>query len=327
MRVGWVLSCCLLTTACGGTTTAPAGGTGGGGGASSTTSGTSASSSSASSSSSGAGVTTGVGGSVDDGWETLIEGEWTLESGREGYVCVIATMEEEVWVKAYRPIAPEGTHHTVLTKTNSGDDGIFDCNAGTNGENMIYGSGVGTNPTELPDGVAMHLVPGDKLLLNLHLYNVNGTSLSGLSGTQFQRADPDDVDFEAEGTLAGTYEIFIPPQSQGSASGTCTFSQATTIFAVGPHMHQTGTHMTVTALPSAGGEQVLHDAPYTFEDQLAFPVAPELQVQPGDTVRVDCSYDNPTANPITFGDSSNQEMCFASLWMYPPAGTGFICAD
>ena len=323
-RAGILLLCVSgVAIACGGTSVIDGGG-GGAGGVQGSTTGPTTSSGTSSSSSSG---TTGVGGGSTDGWETLIAGDWSMSSGAEGYVCVTATMQEDVWVKAFRPIAPEGTHHTVLTKGGFGQDGVFDCDAGTNGQNMIYGSGVGTNEMELPPGVAMHLAPGDKLTLNLHLFNVSAATVSGVSGTQIQRVDPDDVAFEAEGTLAGTFEIFIPPQSQGSATGTCTFQSPTTVFAVGPHMHQAGTHMTVTAVPQAGPEVVLHDAPYTFEDQLGYPVAPEMQLQAGDLVRVQCSYDNPTADTLTWGDSSTQEMCFASLWIYPPAGTGFICAD
>ena len=323
LGVGAVLSLC----ACGGGVAVE--GTTGAGGATSTSSssGTPTSNAASSSSSSGAGVTTGVGGGAVDGWETLIEGDWSLPGGTEGYVCVTATMQEEVWIKAFRPITPEGTHHTVLTKGGFGDDGVFPCDAGTNGQNMIYGSGVGTNDMTMPEGVAMKLEPGDRLTLNLHLFNVNAADLSGVSGTQFQRADPDDVMYEAEGTLAGTFEIFIPPQSAGSASGRCTFSSATNVFAVGPHMHQTGTHMTVTAMPQAGSPVVLHDAPYSFEDQLGYPVAPAMSLAAGDSVQVDCTYDNPTSATITFGDSSEQEMCFASLWIYPPASTGFICND
>lgn len=266
-------------------------------------------------------------GGSSGGWETLIEGEWSLPSGTEGYFCVMATMKEDVYIKAFRPIAPEGTHHTVLTKGGFGGDGVFPCDAGTNGENMIYGSGVGTTDMTLPEGVAMKLQEGDTLLLNLHLYNVGGSELTGVSGTQIQRMDPSEVVYEAEGTLAGTFDILLPPQSQGSATGGCTLPVATNVFAVGPHMHQLGTHMRVVGVPQGGPEVVLHDAAYSFDDQRGYPVSPELALAPGDSVRVECSYDNDTSQTVTWGDSSDQEMCFATLWTYPPPGTGFICSD
>lgn len=320
MRAGWLL---LMLCACGGGVVAEDG-SGGAGATGPTGSGPTTSSSSSSSSSS----TTGVGGGATDGWETLIEGSWSLPSGSEGYVCVAATMTEDVWVKAFRPIAPEGTHHTVLTKSPFGaQDGVYPCDAGANGENMIYGSGVGSNVMEMPEGVAMHLREGQTLILNLHLYNVGGGELTGMSGTQIQRAQPGEVEHEAQGTLAGTFDILIPPQSPGSASGTCTFGSDATVFAVAPHMHQTGTHMTVTAVPQGGGETVMFDGAYSFEEQLAHPVSPEVAVAGGDRVRVDCQYDNPTSATLTWGDSSDQEMCFGMLYMYPPGGTGFICSD
>ncbi len=315
---------------CGGSVDESSGSGGAGAGATSSSSSTgtgSTTGSSSTGSSTGSGAsTTGVGGGAGE-WRTLIEGEWSLPSGTEGYVCVVATMTEDVWVSAFRPIAPDGTHHTVLTKGAGGPDGVFPCDVGTNGQNMIYGSGVGTDETVMPEGVAMRLATGDKLLLNLHLYNTSGDTITGVSGTQIRVADPDDIEFEAEGTLAGTLNIVIPPHSQGSASGTCTLPSAVNVFAVGPHMHKLGTHMTVTAQRQGAPSVVMHDAPYTFEDQLGYPVSPQVALQAGDSVRVDCSYDNPTGNVVTFGDSSDQEMCFASLWVYPPPGVGLVCAD
>ncbi len=316
----------LASWGCGGGVSTPSGNQGAGGtGSGSSGTGTGTSTGTTGTSSSGSGSSSSGGGGIPSDWQTLIAGEWSLAGGSEGYVCVAVTMQETIWVKAFRPINPEGTHHTVLTKGGFGS-GTFPCDASTNGENMIFGSGLGTETMEMPEGVAMRLEEGTTLLLNLHLYNVNGTELSGLSGTEILQAHPDEVMHEAVGTLAGTLNISIPPQSQGSASGSCTFHQPTTLFGVGPHMHQTGTHMTVTAM-QGGGNTVLHDAPYTFDDQLIYPVEPGLTINPGDSVRIDCSYDNPTSSHITWGDSSDQEMCFASLWTYPPAGTGFTCTN
>jgi hypothetical protein len=140
-------------------------------------------------------------------------------------------------------------------------------------------------------------------------------------------ADPDDIEHEAEGTLAGTFDIAIPPHAQGSATGNCTMSRDVSIFAVLPHMHELGTHMTVTAEPQAGSPTVMHDADYTFEDQRFWMVSPEVSLSAGDRVSIDCSYDNPTDNLVTFGDSTKQEMCFASLWTYPPLSAGLVCSD
>ena len=103
----------------------------------------------------------------------LLAGEWSLGGTDEGYVCVRRTMSETVYIREFLPIAPLGTHHTVLTIENDSGtpDGTARCNALTNGPEMIYGSGVGTTALEMPPGVAVKVEAGQQVLLNLHLHN------------------------------------------------------------------------------------------------------------------------------------------------------------
>src|SRR5258705_4486216 len=58
------------------------------------------------------------GGGGDDGIPTgfvpLVGGDWTMPVGQEGYYCVRATVTEDMYVHGFRPIAPNGTHHTAL---------------------------------------------------------------------------------------------------------------------------------------------------------------------------------------------------------------------
>src|SRR5689334_19544014 len=54
------------------------------------------------------------GGSVNDEWTMLVDGTWTLAPGTEGYWCTRKTLTQDVYIKAFRAQAPEGTHHTLL---------------------------------------------------------------------------------------------------------------------------------------------------------------------------------------------------------------------
>jgi hypothetical protein len=256
-------------------------------------------------------------------WELLLDGEWSLIGGSEQYLCVVATVPEDMFVGAFRPIAPEGTHHTVLTRIDNRDDGDYPCGATSNGHNQIYGSGVGTQAFHYPPGVAVKLEAGEQLLLNLHLFNTRPSELSGISGVEVIRIAESGVMNEAETTLAGTLSFELPPQSTSTVEGSCVLPDDKTLFAVWPHMHQLGTHMTVTVL-HGGGETVVHDAPYSFEDQRAFPLDP-IAVARGDAVHVACSYNNTTDATVGFGDSSLAEMCFAGLTLYPATGIRYLC--
>ena len=79
------------------------------------------------------------------GWVVLVSGDWTLAPGTEDMQRAHRTLDQDLYVRAIRPLAPPGTHHTVLTRyTGSHADGTVRCSVGTNGQSMIYGSGVGS---------------------------------------------------------------------------------------------------------------------------------------------------------------------------------------
>jgi hypothetical protein len=232
-----------------------------------------------------------------------------------------------VYLDEFTPVIPRGTHHTVLTVNETPDapDGVTECDATENGERNVYGSGVGTLKRVLPAGVAIRLRAGEQLLLNLHLFNASDEPLRGTSGTLVKTIDEADVEHEAEGVLAGPIALDIPV-GRVTQEGQCTFREGGTIIAVAPHMHQLGVHMKVVAHSSNDGEVVLFDGPYSFEEQLQHPVD-FVSMTAGDTVSVECTYENDTGETVHWGDSSLDEMCFAGLLRYPAQGNGFACLD
>jgi hypothetical protein len=259
-----------------------------------------------------------------EGWQTLIRAEWSIPPG-EQYRCQRLTVAEDVWIKNFRSIIPQGHHHAVLTLTTSptAADGQASCNAGVNAPLMIYGSAPGTDDIALPEGVAVKVPAGSQMLLNLHLYNtLPGADLAGVSEILYQPVAPADVasTTEAEVVLMGPVGFTIDPGVQ-TVRGGCTMSGAATIFMTNPHMHRLGTHARVVARVG-GQEQVVHDAPYDFEEQRFYAIAPAVQLAQGDRVEVTCTYDNDTGGPVSFGDSTDQEMCFATTYRYPKLGGG-----
>lgn len=268
-------------------------------------------------------------GSTSDNWQTLITGDWTVPPGTETYTCVRQTVTEDFYVKAFEAINPLGTHHTLLTMGDpDAPDGITPCNAGTNHPLSVFGSGVGTNPFEFPEGIALKVPKGSQLLLNLHLFNTgtDPAGISGTSGTRIQTVPASAVVNVAEGILAGTINITLPPHMPSTASGNCTMSSNVTLISVAPHMHQLGVYMKVDAMSSIAGNTTIFDGPYSFDDQSYHALTP-LQLAMGDKVHVACSYNNTTDNTVTFGQSSLAEMCFAGLYRYPADGSSYGCVD
>jgi hypothetical protein len=261
---------------------------------------------------SGGGSSSGTGGTPGN-WQVLIQADWQLPAGGENTSDVHTTvLEEDMFIGAIRPIAPPGTHHTLL--------GINGVGASEN----IYASGVGTNELILPPGVALRIPAGETLYLQLHVFNPTPDVLGGTSGIEVIPMAAADVQHEAEIFLPGPMGIDIDPNSEETVTGTCAITSPQTIFAIFPHMHQLGTHFKTT-LTVGGQAQVLHDDDYQFDHQPVISFDP-IQLSPGDAVTTACTYENPTSNSVGWGESSNSEMCFSILYRYPISGGGF-CGD
>lgn len=98
-------------------------------------------------------------------------------------------------------------------------------------------------------------------------------------------------------------------------------SEAQSLFAIFPHMHQLGTHFKTT-LTVGGAPTVVH-GDYTFNHQ-AFISFDPVKLSPGDTITTECTWDNSTPQSVGWGESSTSEMCFSILYRYPAVqGKGF----
>ena len=98
------------------------------------------------------------------------------------------------------------------------------------------------------------------------------------------------------------------------------------LFALWPHMHQYATHQKFDLI-SGGVTHTLLDSDYSFNEQRYYRESPVVAVGGGDRLEVACTYTNTSGHAITFGDSSNQEMCFTGMYVYPARGAGiFDCA-
>lgn len=263
-----------------------------------------------------------------EGWQRLIEADWQLGPYSEGYRCAYKTVPEDVYIVAFSPLTPPGTHHTTLEIHPVGEEGLdsvtWCAGPAAGGARRLQGSGVGTRPVDMPPGVAMKVAKGEMLAMNLHLFNVGDAVLTGRSGMWVKTVPTETGVQMAEVVLAGPLSLNIP-QGRSTQSGRCTFHRPATIYSLGPHMHQLGAHMRVTAHSSVSGERVIYDATYDFSHQLVYPVE-LVEMAAGDWLSVECTYENTTGSMVFWGDSSLAEMCFVNVGRFPAAG-GSLCVE
>jgi len=245
-------------------------------------------------------------------WSTLIEKSWTLDPHSENTSeLAIDQLDRDVYIGGLRPIAPAGTHHTLLFR-------------GLTSTNAIYASGIGTGELVFPAGKGMKIPAGTSLGLQLHIYNTGDEPLSGVSGVEFLEVDAATVTDEVDLFLPGPKNLDIPPNIS-THTGTCTLSASQNLFALFPHMHQWGVHFK-SVVTVAGMPMTLHDDDYTFEHQNVETFAP-IAVNAGDTITTSCTYNNTTGANIGYGESTDTEMCYSILYRWPKVNDGEFCTN
>lgn len=269
------------------------------------------------------GSLSGTGGKSSEGdasepYARLIDGAWSLQPGEEKKnVCITKVLTDDVYIHAIRALQPAGTHHTVLTISKGANDCLTSVVEGA-----VYVAAVGSNGITMPEGVAMKLPAGSTLGLSLHIFNTTMTPLTGLSGMDVITMKSDDVKALADAYLTGPTSFSLPPHQVTRVSSDCIADAEQQAFALFPHMHQLGTHIKTTVI-SAGATQVLHDAAFAFNEQLQIPLSPNLSLHPGDTLHTECTYENTTDRVVTFGESTDTEMCISAFYRFPAQPSTF----
>ena len=97
------------------------------------------------------------------------------------------------------------------------------------------------------------------------------------------------------------------------------------VVSAGPHMHLLGRSLKMTLNPGRDDAKIILDVPnYDFDNQSSIPLKTPISINPGDTVRVECTFD-PTLRQkipqlkslapryVTWGEGSSDEMCLGVL--------------
>jgi hypothetical protein len=246
-------------------------------------------------------------GSAEDAprYVPLITYDWTLPPGSEQFLCKTLTLTEDVHAGTLHAIAPYGTHHMTITVNPGGevDNPSFPCGPelGT-----FWASGTGGEPLVLPEGVGVLAAGGQQLRLGLHLFNAGDQPLSGTSGLEIIPLAREQLVHEASVTFHGPVAFEIPPSGQPYSVTEQTMLGDRTVVAVFPHMHQLGRHFRTSL-----GDTMLWDQEYEFEKQ-EFVAVPSIAA--GDKLlETTCTWLNTTPAAVTWGNSTNAEMCFTIL--------------
>lgn len=201
-----------------------------------------------------------------------------------------------------------------------GPTGIL-CGAATT-RALITGWAPGRGDFRLPEGVGLELPgPGALLAVEFHYFNSGAAGAQDSSGVEVcttSKFRPNTASI----TWLGTHTIDIPPRQMGTASGTCTplrkgmnGSDPIHILFSWPHMHKLGNHLKSVVMRASGSTETLYDGQFDFNAQTLH--ESPLLLMPGDRVTTTCTFMNTTDFPVTFGQSTSQEMCYNFVYAWP----------
>lgn len=246
-------------------------------------------------------------------------------------------------------------HHTLMYIDVDGEsaaweDGVaYDCGGGAgNLDNVqLIGAWVpGSRPTETPDGVGILLPAGARIVYNMHYHaSVDGAQTDDTTGVAL-RWSTTPPEYVSQFTLIGapgagtvTTPPFLIPAGASGHEEVVEYEVPDLgpveirVWAVLNHMHKVGVDMH-TSVIQGGDETCLVQTPnWDFDWQRSYvydtDIGNTLQVQPGDTVRVRCTYENTMDNPavasalaevglsepqdVVLGEGTLDEMCLAGV--------------
>jgi peroxiredoxin len=183
----------------------------------------------------------------------------------------------------------------------------------------------GMPPMILPEGSALRIPAGSKLLFQMH-YTPNGSPQQDRSYLGMVFADPRTVKRCVHGGAVINQAIDIPPGARDYAlSAEHVLPEDVRLLSLSPHMHLRGKSFRVEAHFPDGRREVLLDVPrYDFNWQLRYDLAEAKALPRGTRLVCAARYDNSSSNPanpdptmaVGWGDQTRDEMliCFFTFF-------------
>jgi hypothetical protein len=181
----------------------------------------------------------------------------------------------------------------------------------------------------LPNRVAYTFAPNQMVKLEMHYLNATDETQQVQATVDFYVAEPSSIDHEASILFTGSPDVNIAPGETKTlhqfflVPDYLDLSEAK-IFAITGHTHHLGTNVNVRVAPSKDGPmtEVYAPSPFKWDE-------PETKSYNGDPFSVpkgggldfECTWTNTTTQPVGFGESVNDEMCFFWAYYYPSQGS------
>jgi hypothetical protein len=188
---------------------------------------------------------------------------------------------------------------------------------------VVFGAQSVDAEETFPPGVAMRFAPGAMMILESHYVNPADTARRAQVVVNLEYVSADQVEHVADVLFFLNTDLYLPPNSSVTVSKTCPLPDSTSVFLLSSHTHRRGTAFSMDLVDRRTDAVIRHlyDS-YNWEDPLIvrFPNDQPLELGSYPGLRFTCSYRNDDSTAVTWGQSSEDEMCIAFGLYYPSRG-------
>lgn len=203
-------------------------------------------------------------------------------------------------------------HHVVLLhdpqRLSEGRDQPWDCGSSIDPATpFLFAWAPGGNAFDFEQG-GLPVAPGDRLILQMHYHNAAGyEDAVDASGVRVFHDAPDGRPWAMK--MIGPEGFTLPADDWSSTCSVSKVVEPLTMLAGMPHMHELGVEFHQDILRADGSVEPLVDlSGWNFHTQQFYRYDAELR--PGDWLDTWCVYDNYTARAVTYGENTEDEMCY-----------------
>ncbi|MBX9584365.1 MAG: redoxin domain-containing protein [Gemmataceae bacterium] len=185
----------------------------------------------------------------------------------------------------------------------------------------------GDQPAVLPDGWAVKIPKGTRLMFEMH-YTPNGKPGRDRSMVGIVRAkNPPRYEVKGDAALEGKF-VIPPGAAAHEVKAEYTFDRPATLTSLYPHMHLRGKAFRYDLVtPDGKRETVLNVPRYDFNWQVGYHLSEPRPVPAGSKLECTAWFDNSAANPanpdpkakVRWGDQTWEEMMIGFFSYYQPA--------
>lgn len=201
--------------------------------------------------------------------------------------------------------------------------------SGVDGTATIAGWVPGSGTTAFPPPTGIHLEAGTQVIMQIHYNLANDNHATDRTKADlFYSKTPIEAWNRAAITAVANTTFYIAANAKQTVSADLPINKGKfDLWGVVPHMHLHGTELKVQVKHANGTSDCAVDIPqWNFHWQQFYYYKQAMKVVPGDTIHLDCTFDNTAAAqpfisgkqitpaPLHWGEKTTDEMCLNYLY-------------